>query len=111
MNSNLQFSRAFFSTYLNVALFVQFQISSVTKNKSNGLLSVNFDVNGDKRESINDVDKVLLAIGRSPSTESLNLPAVVSIIDMCRLVLLFFYKHHFPQYLHQKFICFSVFSL
>ncbi|XP_046852852.1 glutathione reductase, mitochondrial-like isoform X2 [Xenia sp. Carnegie-2017] len=59
-----------------VNLMTNTSISSVTKNKSNGLLSVNFDVNGDKRESINDVDKVLLAIGRSPSTESLNLPAV-----------------------------------
>jgi pyruvate/2-oxoglutarate dehydrogenase complex dihydrolipoamide dehydrogenase (E3) component len=37
---------------------------------------------GDKVENIADVDSVLLAIGRSPNTEELNLPAVVSTLNV-----------------------------
>ena len=37
---------------------------------------------GDKVENIADVDSVLLAIGRSPNTEELNLPAVVSTVNV-----------------------------
>jgi hypothetical protein len=42
-------------------------------------------IGGDKVENIADVDKVLLAIGRSPNTEELNLPAVVSTRGVCYL--------------------------
>ncbi|CAB4016015.1 Glutathione reductase, mitochondrial, partial [Paramuricea clavata] len=53
------------------------RISSVSKDSSTGLLSVAVEqIGGDKVENIADVDKVLLAIGRSPNTEELNLPAV-----------------------------------
>ena len=54
-----------------------FQISSVTKDDSTGLMSVAVN-RGDKVENIADVDSVLLAIGRTPNTEELNLPVVVS---------------------------------
>ena len=50
----------------------------MSKNDSTGLLSVAVEeIGGDKVENIVDVDKVLLAIGRSPNTEELNLPAMV----------------------------------
>lgn len=35
-------------------------------------------IGGNRIENVVDIDKVLLAIGRSPNTEELNLPAVVS---------------------------------
>jgi pyruvate/2-oxoglutarate dehydrogenase complex dihydrolipoamide dehydrogenase (E3) component len=47
-------------------------------------------IGGDKVENIADVDKVLLAIGRSPNTEELNLPAVVSTRGVCYLWHFFF---------------------
>ncbi|XP_028401562.1 glutathione reductase, mitochondrial-like [Dendronephthya gigantea] len=53
------------------------KISSVSKDSTSGLLSVAVEqIGGDKVENIADIDKVLLAIGRSPNTEELNLPAV-----------------------------------
>ena len=35
------------------------------------------EIDGDKVDNLTDVDKVLLAIGRSPNTKELNLPAMV----------------------------------
>ena len=50
----------------------------MNKDDSTGLLSVAVEeIGGDKVENIADVDKVLLAIGRSPNTEELNLRFVV----------------------------------
>lgn len=53
----------------------------MSKDSSTGLLTVAVDqIGGDKVENIPDVDEVLLAIGRSPNTHELNLPAVVSTV-------------------------------
>lgn len=67
-----------YNVFLISVLHCQLQISQVTKDAS-GLLSVALEkIGSGDIDHIKGVDTVLLAIGRNPNTDNLNLSSIVS---------------------------------